>query len=170
MPCLTSPVFSSSTSHLCPSMHSLLVLLAALGHADLHVPSQVGRDILGKVLKVLAVDFLGEAERSVDNLVVKREEALGDLVGTWVLRVEAGNKDGLLTVVVELEVNGALGEDGALEFVKRAGDLGVLAGADEKAIFKDVAKLEVLSLYEGEELGGARVHMRSVDSTGLEEP
>jgi hypothetical protein len=80
-----------------------------------------------------------------------------------------GDKDGLFAVVVELEVDGALGEDGALELVERAGDLRVLALADDKAVLKDVAELKVLALYESEELGGTGVHVRGIDAAWLHE-
>ena len=48
-----------------------------------------------------------------------------------VLRVQGSHESSLFTIVVELEVNGALGEDGAFELVEVAGDLRVVTGFDE---------------------------------------
>lgn len=64
------------------------------------------------------------------------------MVCARVFRVERSDEDGLVAVVVELVVDGALGEDGSLEFVEGAGDFGVLACAYE-AVFEDIAELQV---------------------------
>lgn len=111
-----------------------LVLVVALGKADLHILGQIGGDHVAEVLDVLAVDLLGEPKSSVDNLIVEREEALRNLVGTWVLGVEASDENGPLAVVVELEVDGALGKHGAFELVECAGDFWAVTLADDEAV------------------------------------
>ena len=105
----------------------LCLVFLALCQADIDILSQVGRDMLAELLNVRAVDRLGEAERSVDNTGIKSEEVLGNLAGAWVLRIQRSHESGLLAIVVELEMDGSLGKDGAFELVQGASNLRVLA-------------------------------------------
>jgi hypothetical protein len=132
------------------------VLLVALSQADINVLRQVGRNHLAELLNVLAVDLLGESKSSVDDTSVESEETLRNLVGTRVLGVETSDEYRLFAVVVELEVDAALGKDGALVFLESASDFGVRGGGD-KAVFEDVAEGEIGAFDEGEEFGGAGV-------------
>jgi hypothetical protein len=130
-----------------------LVLLVALGQADINVLSQVGRDHLAELVNVLAVDLLGKAKGSVDDTSVESEEALSNLVGAGVLGVQASYEDGLVAVVVELEVDASLGEDCALVLLQGAGDLGVLGGCDE-TVLQDVSEGEGCALDKREKFCG----------------
>lgn len=145
-----------------------LVLLVAPRQADLHVLCQVGGNRALELVNVLSVDLLGESKGSVDDLGVEVEEALSNLVGTGVLIVQSCDEDGLFTVVVELEVDGALRENSALELLQTTGDLRVVLARYE-AVLEDVAELDVLAVDNGQKLGSARVNVRSVDSAWLQE-
>lgn len=92
---------------------------------------------------------------------------MSDLRGTRVLRVERCHKHSRIAVIIELEMNASLGEHGALELAQGAGDFW-RAGPDQ-SVFEDVAELQVVAFGQGQELCGARVHVGSVDATGLEE-
>ena len=142
-------------------------LVPALRQADIHALRNVGRNIAAELLNVLAINRLGEAQRRVHNVRVQAEEVLGDLGGSGVLAVERSNEDRGLALVVDLIVDAALREDGALELGEGAGDLGVLARGDE-AVLEDVAEV-YLALHDGKELRGARVNMGCVDSAGIKE-
>lgn len=109
-------------------------LLVALGQTTINILRQIRRNHLAELLNILAIDLLGESKRSIHNILVECKEALSNLVGAWVLGVQASDKDSRFAAVVELEVDGALGEYGALELLECAGDFGVLAGGDE-AVF-----------------------------------
>lgn len=124
--------------------------------------------MLAELVNVGTINGLGEAQGSIDNTRVESKEVLRNLAGTGVLGVERGNENRLVAVVVELEVDGALGEDGAFELVEVAGDFRVLAGLDEP-VLEHVAELEVLAFDERQELGGAWVHVGRVDAAGVEE-
>jgi hypothetical protein len=146
-----------------------LVLLVALVEADLHILGQIGGDHVAELCDVLAVDLLRESKGSVDDLVVEREEALCDLVGTRVLRVEASDEYSRITVIIKLEVDGTLGEHCALKEVELAGDLWAVSLANDETVLEDVAEADVLSTDDGEELGSTRVYVRCVDTAGLHE-
>ena len=62
-------------------------LLVALGQATINILRQVGWNHLAKLLNILAIDLLGESKRSIDYILVKRKEALRNLVGARVLGV-----------------------------------------------------------------------------------
>ncbi len=109
-----------------------------------------------------------EAKGSVDDLRVKSKEVLCNLAGTRVLRVQRCHKCRWLAVVVELVVNGTLGKDCALECVEESCDFWVFLGSD-KSVLQNETKLEILAFNKGEEFSGPRVHVRSVDATGLKE-
>jgi hypothetical protein len=109
-----------------------------------------------------------KAESSIDNIRVQRKQCLSNLVGTRVLAVQRRHKSSLLAVVVELVVHAALGENCALKLVQVPRDLWILTRLN-KAVFKHEAELEVLTLNEREKFGGARVHVRRVDTAGVEE-
>ena len=145
-----------------------LVLLWATLEAVLHILSQVGGNVLAELLNVLAIDLLGKAKSSIDDVGVESKEALSDLVGTRVLGVESSNKGSLLAVVIELEMDRSLWEYSSLELVQSAGNLGVLSSSD-KPVLKDITELEVGAFYKCEKLGSPWVNMRSVDATGLHE-
>jgi hypothetical protein len=81
----------------------------------LNIQSQVGRNHGFELLDVGTIDGRREAKRSVDDILVESKEALGNLVCTRVLRVQRSDEGGTFAVVVELEVDGTLGENGALE-------------------------------------------------------
>lgn len=138
-----------------------LVLAVALGQADIDILRQIGWDHLAEFLDVLAVDLLGEPESGVDNTSVKSKEALSYLVCAGVLGVQGGDEDSLFAVVVELEVDGTLGEDSAFEFVQGTCDFGVLAGGDE-GILEHVAEAEVGAFDKSQELSCSRVNVRRV--------
>lgn len=144
-----------------------LALSLALGQANLHALRKVGRDILAKLRDVLPINGLGESKRSVDDVRVQAEEVLGDLRGTRVLVVERRNERGRVALVVDLVVDAALREDGALELGEGAGDFGVFTGCDE-AVLEDVAEVN-FAVDHGEELGGAGVDVGCVDAAGVEE-
>ena len=87
----------------------------AADEALLDALGERGGDVLAELLEVVGVDLLGEAEGGVDDLGVEvDDEVLSDRGRTGVLGVEAGDGDRGLAVQVLLEVDAALGEDGAL--------------------------------------------------------
>lgn len=140
----------------------------ALGETLVHGLSQVSRNLAAELLNVGCVNGLGVAKRSIDNFSVESEEVLGNLAGTGVLRVQGSDEGSIVAVVVELEVDGALGKNGAVELVEVAGDFGVLPGLDE-TVLKHVTKLEVVALDESKELCCSGVDVRRVDSARREE-
>lgn len=144
------------------------MVLVALGEALVHILSQVGRNLLAELLNVGSVDGLGKAKRGLDNFGIESEEVLGNLAGTGILGVQGSDESSIFAVVVELEVDGALRENGAFELVEVAGDFRVVAGLDE-AVLKHIAELEVVAFDQSEELGGAGVYVRSVDAARPEE-
>ena len=169
----STPAKYTLTNHTIASSHhhteaTLVRRLQAPLQAHIDILRQVGRDILPELLDVLPVNSAGESKRSIKNLLVQREEVLRNLTSAGILAVQRSHKHGVVTVIIELEVDAALREYSALELVQSACDLRVLASGD-KAVFKDVAEFEVGALDEGEELGGAGMHVGSVDAAGLEE-
>lgn len=113
--------------------------------------------------EVVLVDLGGEAERRVDDGGVDGEEVLGDLARAGVLVAEARDEGRVVAVVVELEVDAALGEDGALEGRERR----VLL--HREAVLEDQARLDVVARHEREKLAGPRVDVRCVEATRIHE-
>jgi hypothetical protein len=143
--------------------HLVSALLdVALGEALVDADSQVGGDGSAELLDVLAIEGAGEAEGGVDDVLVEAEEVLGDLAGTGVGLVEGRDEGGRLAVVVDLVVDGADGEDGALELLQRRRNL------HGEAVLEDEAGIDG-ALDDSEELSGARVGVRGVDAAGSEE-
>lgn len=115
-------------------------------------------------LEVVGVDLVGETQGGVDDLRVDvDEETLSEGAGTGVLAVETREGDGGLAVKVLLEVDGALGEDGALVL----GQGGVELGG--QGVLQHEARQDVAVGRHGQELGGSRVDVGSVEAAGLEE-
>lgn len=139
-PCSSLPISHSPL----PAHYQHLVLLAP-SQANIDILSKVGRDSLPELFNVLAIDGIGETKGCVNDVGIESEEILCDLAGTGVFGVQSSNKCSLVAIVVELEVNGALREDGAFKFVQSTSDLGILTGLDE-AVFKDITELEVGTL------------------------
>lgn len=144
-----------------------LVASVAPLKAVVNLLCQVGWDGLAELLNVLSVNGVRETKSSIDNIGVEGEETLGNLVGTWVLAVECGNKGGGLTVVVELKVDGAHGEYGSLKLVHLAGNLRVLSGAN-KAVLQDISELDA-SIGYSQKFCSSWVNVGSVDATLVEE-
>ena len=113
--------------------------------------------------KVIRVDLGGEAERGIKDGRVEREEVLRDGARARVLGAKSADEDGGRAVVVELEVDAALGEDGALE----GGEGSVLLHGE--AVLEDEARLDVVARGEDEELGRARVGVGRVEAAGVHE-
>ena len=113
--------------------------------------------------EVVRVDLRREAERRVHDRGVEGEEVLRDGARAGVLGAEPADEDGRRAVVVELEVDAALGEDGALE----GGQGRVLL--HRKAVFEDEAGLDVGAGREDEELGRARVDVWSIQPARVHE-
>jgi hypothetical protein len=125
---------------------TLVGLAAALGHADLDILDEVGRKALGELINVLAVDLLWfalallqtcrtdrayrDVKSSVKHLRVEGKEVLRNLTGTRILRAERRNKYRIIAVVVELVVDGTLGEYSAFELVEVSSDFWVLHGTN----------------------------------------
>ena len=113
--------------------------------------------------KVAAVDLGGEPERRIDDRGVNGEEVLRNRARAGVLAAQARDEDGRLAVVVELEVDAALGEDGPLELAERR----VLLHGE--GVFEHEARLDVGALRQDEEFGRARVDVWRVESTRVHE-
>ncbi len=123
----------------------------------MNVLSQVERKRSLKLIDILAVKLHRSAEGGVDDAGIESEEVLRNLRGARVLVVEGGNERGWLAGRVELVVNAAHGENGALIFLDIARDLG------GEAILQNEPSLN-LSLNNGKEFGGARMKVRCVDA------
>lgn len=121
-------------------------MLVAPSQAGINVLGQVGRNELPELLDVLAVDGVGQTKSSIEDVGVESEEVLRDLAGSGILAVERSDESGLFAVVVELEVDGALGEHGTLELVQSTGNLGVLTSFN-KAVLENISELEVAALH-----------------------
>jgi hypothetical protein len=141
--------------------HGVLVNTASL-QALLHTKGEVGWDHLLELVDVLAINGVGEAERSFDDIVIQSEEVLGDLAGTRVVAVETGDEAGRLAGGVVLEVDAALREDSALEGTEGGVEFG------GQAVLKHEARLDEAA-GDGEELSGARVDVRGVHAARVEE-
>jgi hypothetical protein len=133
------------------------LLDTALGKALINAEGKVGRERSAELVNVLAVESGREAEGSIDNTAVESEEVLGNLAGTRVLRVEGSDEGSRLAVVVDLVMDGAHGEDSALELLESRGDL------RSEAILEDKASLNFAG-DDGQELSGARVGVRCIDT------
>lgn len=141
--------------------------VAALLQANIRTLSNVDRKVLAELLDVLSVDLLREAKCSVDDIRVEPKETLSHLQCSSVCVVESGHELGRGALVVDLVMDGALREHSALELGECPCDFGVLVGCDE-AVLEDVAEVD-LTLNHGEELGRARVDVRRVNTTCVEE-
>jgi len=139
----------------------------ALLQALINAQRNVGRNIRPEGLDILAIQALRESERGAHNVLVQAKEVGSNGRGARVLAVQASNKGGRHAVLIDLVVDGAHGEDGALEFVKGAGDLGLVARLHE-AVFENVAEGH-FALDDGEEFGGARVDVGAVHAAGFDE-
>lgn len=150
---------------LAPPMSTVrLVRNVASDQALLDALCETGGDVLLELGKVGAVDLLGEAEGGVDNVLVQvDDEVLGDGAGAGVLGVQARDGHGGLAVQVLLEVDAALGENGALELGEGRVELG------RQAVLEHEAGEDVAVGRDGQELGRARVHVRGVEAAGFEE-
>ena len=135
--------------------------------ARINAERNVGRDLLAESIDILSIKRLRETEGSINNICIQAEKVLGNLAGTRIVRVERSDEGGGLAVGVNLVVDGTHWEDGALELGEFSGDFGVLAGFYE-AVFQDVAEFDG-ALDDGEEFGGARVHVWGVHAAGVEE-
>lgn len=123
--------------------------------------------MFAELLNVLPIDGLGKAERGVDDVGVETKEVLRNLRCAGIFAVEGSYEGGGLTLVVDLVVDAALGEHGALEFGERAGDFGVLTSRHQ-AVLENVAKID-LAFDDGEKFGGAGMDMGCVDATSVKE-
>lgn len=88
---------------------------------------------------------------------------MGDGAGARVLGVEAGDGHRGVAVEVLLEVDAALGEDGALELGQGGVELG------RQAVLQHEPREDVAVGRHGQELGGPRVDVGGVEAAGLEE-
>lgn len=158
---------SSSVHFFVPSSHRpnhRLVLDVAALQARLDTLGERGGQEVLVVAEVLGADLRGHAEGSVDDISLgEAEEVLGNGAGTGVLRVETGDTNGRLAVLVLLPVDGTLGEDGTLPDAELSGEL------VSKAVLENEASGHVGLGGEGEVLGCARVDVRGVETAGLEE-
>jgi hypothetical protein len=164
-----SPCKSNRTTISSFPLIAHLVLVVTPLETDVHILRNIGRNVLPKLLDILAIDLFRHSKRSIHHLRVKRKEVLRNLAGSRILAVQARNKSSLVAVIVELEVDAALWEHSALEFIQVTGDLLVRLGRGDQSILEHVAELEVGAFDQSEELGGARVHVWCVDTAGLEE-
>jgi len=145
------------------SIHCPLVLDVAPLEAALDSLDEWRGDSMLELREVVGIDLLGEAERSINDSRVDREEVLGDAAGTWVLGVESADTDLRVALEVLLEVDAALGEDGALEL----GQGGVELGGQR--VLKHEAGRNAAFSGDGEEFRGARVDVRGVEPASVEE-
>lgn len=131
--------------------------------------SKVGRDLAPELLDVGAVQALGEAEGGVNDVGIETEEVLGDLGSASILRVQGSDEGGRMALGVDLVVDAAHRENGALKLGEVAGDLVVCRnlGVDE-AVLEDETEVD-LTIDESEELGGAGMDVRGVHTAGIEE-
>jgi len=136
---------------------------AAACHAFLRIQSEWWWDRSLEGGEVVGVDLCGEAQSGVNDGRVDAEEVLGDLAGTGILVAEARDEASGIAVVVELEVDASLREDGTLEL----GQSGVLL--HNEVVLEDETGLEVVAFDEGQELARARVDMGSIKATGVHE-
>jgi hypothetical protein len=148
--------------------HRFTLVFLALSQADTDILSQVGGNLLAELVNILTVNSLGVVEGSVDNTSVEGEKVLGNLRGTWIFRVERSDKGGLLAVIVELEVNRSHREDSTLKSVQFTSDFWILTSPNE-TILEDVAKLQVLAIYQSKKFSSTGVDVRGIDAAGLEE-
>ena len=98
------------------------------------------------------------------NARINVEEILCDAAQSWILVAESCHEYSGLAVVVELEMDAALGQDGALELVQGRAHL------RGQAVLEDKSRPDIASLDDGEEFGGAVVDMRGVHAAGVQEP
>lgn len=143
-------------------------LLSTLLQANIHILRQIGRDHLPELFEIILVDFPGQRapKSSIQHLGVEREEALGSLIGPGIMMVQGGDEARLVAVVVELEVDTALGEDGAFESGKHAFD-GRVVGRRYKPVLENVAEAQVGAGDEGQEFAGPWVDVGCVDASTL---
>lgn len=123
--------------------------------------------MLPKLLDIAPINRLREPQRRIHHIGIQPKEVLRNLRSTRVLAVERRHEGSGLAPVVDLVVDATLGEDGAFELVEGACYLGVFARGDEP-IFEDVSEVD-FAVDDGEEFGGAGVHVRGVDTAGVEE-
>lgn len=116
-----------------------------------------------KLRDITRIDLRRKAQIGLQDLRIQPEEVLRDAAEPRIPAVEAGDEDGGLAAVVELVVDAAHREHGALVPGQRVGDRG------GEAVFEDEARFDVGALGDGEDLRGARVHVRGVHAAGLEE-
>lgn len=118
-----------------------------------------------------AVDRL--AEGGLHHIRAHGEQLVGDLPGAKVLAVERSDERGGRAVGVELRVDGALVEGGHLELRHGVGDDAAARGGADFGVVEDAVLGEHLNdqAARGDDLqlGGARVHVRSVEAAGPEE-
>lgn len=142
-------------------------LVPTLLQADLHILRNVDGKVLAELFKVRSIDGRRESKRGVDDVDVETKEVLSDLRDSGVLVVESGNKDGGLALVVDLVVDATLRENSALELGESSGNLGTRVRCFDEAVLENIAEVN-LSVHDGEELGGTRVDVRSVDAASVQ--
>lgn len=87
-------------------------------------PHKIRRQHTPELRNIPPINLPRLAERNIHHPLILKEEVLRNLARAWVGGVERGDEGGGRAVVVELVVDGAHGEDGALEGVQRGGDFG----------------------------------------------
>ena len=121
------------------------------------------RDRLLKVRKIGRIQHVGETQIRIHDIRIQIEEVLADGAEAGVVITESGHKDGGLAVVVELVVDGPLGQDGALVEAERGGLL------VREAVLEDEARVHVAAADQGQELRGPRVDVRLVHAARVHE-
>jgi len=145
------------------SIHCPLILDVAPLKAAFDSLDEWGGESFLELREVVGIDLLGETKRSINNSRIDREEVLRDAAGTWVLRVESADTDLRVALEVLLEMDAALGEDGALELGQGSVELG------GQRVLEHEASCDAPFSGDSEELRGARVDVRGVEPTSVEE-
>lgn len=170
-PCIENPLsaprkprcISLSATPSCP----LPLRDLALRQAHLHILRDVRRNQTAEALNIRTIKRIRKAERSSHNAPIQPKKVLRDLAGARILVIQTRHKRRRLTAIVELVVDAANREDGALEFGDVASDLGAIARS-HKPVLDDEAEVEG-AIDDGKELGRAWMRVRGVDAAGVEE-
>ena len=121
------------------------------------------RNRLLKLSKIGPVQHIRKPEIRIHNIRIQIKEVLAHGAKPGILITERRHKNSGLAIVIELVVDGTLGQDGALVELQGGG---LLIG---KPVLEDEARVHVGAADEGQELGRARVDVRFVHAAGVHE-